>query len=192
MGRSPAKAKQPEIGQLIDTAMDLVEVENPSLKGVLPKNYGRAELDKRLLGELVDLVGSIGFTNVDHGSDDVLGKVYEYFLGKFAGQEDRGAGEFYTPRSVVRLLVEMLEPYHGRVFDPCCGTFVRSEEFVLVHGGKRDDISIFGQDFVGTTWKLAKMSAAGMAGAATAGMTGSLDRPPRTAEGPGRSRAPPT
>ncbi len=167
MGRSPAKAKQPEIGQLIDTAMDLVEVENPSLKGVLPKNYGRAELDKRLLGELVDLVGSIGFTNVDHGSDDVLGKVYEYFLGKFAGQEDRGAGEFYTPRSVVRLLVEMLEPYHGRVFDPCCGSggmFVQSEEFVLVHGGKRDDISIFGQDFVGTTWKLAKMSAAGMAG----------------------------
>jgi type I restriction enzyme M protein len=157
------KAKQPEIGQLIDGAMDLVEQENPTLKGVLPKNYGRADLDKRLLGELVDLIGSIGFTDVDHGSDDVLGKVYEYFLGKFAGQEGRGAGEFYTPRPVVRLLVEMLEPYHGRVYDPCCGSggmFVQSEEFVLAHGGKRDDISIFGQEFVGTTWKLAKMNLA--------------------------------
>lgn len=156
-------AKQPEIGQLIDAAMDLVEHENPSLKGVLPKNYGRADLDKRLLGELVDLIGSIGFTNVDHGSDDVLGKVYEYFLGKFAGQEGRGAGEFYTPRPVVRLLVEMLEPYQGRVYDPCCGSggmFVQSEEFVLAHGGKRDDISIFGQEFVGTTWRLAKMNLA--------------------------------
>jgi type I restriction enzyme M protein len=157
------KAKQPQVGQLIDAAMDLIERENPSLKGVLPKNYGRADLDKRLLGELVDLIGSIGFTDVDHGSDDVLGKVYEYFLGKFAGQEGRGAGEFYTPRSVVRLLVEMLEPYKGRVFDPCCGSggmFVQSEEFVLAHGGKRDDLSIFGQEFVGTTWKLAKMNLA--------------------------------
>lgn len=157
------KAKQPEIGQLLDSAMDHIERENPSLKGVLPKNYGRAELDKRLLGELVDLIGSIGFTDVDHGSDDVLGKVYEYFLGKFAGQEGRGAGEFYTPRSVVRLLVEMLQPYKGRVYDPACGSggmFVQSEEFVLAHGGKRDDISIFGQEFVGTTWKLAKMNLA--------------------------------
>jgi type I restriction enzyme M protein len=156
-------AKQPEIGQLIDAAMDLIEAENQSLKGVLPKNYGRADLDKRLLGELVDLIGSIGFTNVDHGSDDVLGKVYEYFLGKFAGQEGRGAGEFYTPRPVVRLLVEMLEPYQGRVYDPCCGSggmFVQSEEFVLAHGGQRDDISIFGQEFVGTTWRLAKMNLA--------------------------------
>lgn len=157
------KAKQPEIGQLIDSAMDLIERENPSLKGVLPKNYGRADIDKRLLGELVDLIGSIGFTDVDHGSDDVLGKVYEYFLGKFAGQEGRGAGEFYTPRSVVRLLVEMLEPYKGRVYDPACGSggmFVQSAEFVAAHGGKRDDISIFGQEFVGTTWKLAKMNLA--------------------------------
>ena len=157
------KAKQPEIGQLIDAAMDLIERENPSLKGVLPKNYGRADLDKRLLGELVDLIGSIGFTNVDHGSDDVLGKVYEYFLGKFAGQEGRGAGEFYTPRSVVRMLVEMLEPYKGRVYDPACGSggmFVQSAEFVAAHGGKRDDISIFGQEFVATTWKLAKMNLA--------------------------------
>jgi type I restriction enzyme M protein len=158
-----AKAKLPEIGQLIDDAMDVVEKENPSLKGVLPKNYGRADLDKRLLGELVDLIGSIGFTDVDHGSDDVLGKVYEYFLGKFAGQEGRGAGEFYTPRSVVKLLVEMLEPYKGRVYDPACGSggmFVQSAEFVAAHGGKRDDISIFGQEFVGATWKLAKMNLA--------------------------------
>jgi len=103
-------AKQATIWQTIDAAMDLVEKENPSLKGVLPKNYGRADLDKRL-GELVDLIGSIGFTNVDHGADDMPGKVYEYFLGKFAGQEGRGAGEIYTPRSVVRLLVEMIEPY---------------------------------------------------------------------------------
>ncbi|HEX3784897.1 MAG TPA: class I SAM-dependent DNA methyltransferase [Pseudonocardiaceae bacterium] len=156
-------AKQPGIGQFIDEAMDLIEYENPSLKGVLPKNYGRADLDKRLLGELVDLVGTIGFTNVDHGSDDVLGKVYEYFLGKFAGQEGRGAGEFYTPRSVVRLLVEMLEPFKGRVYDPCCGSggmFVQSEDFVLAHGGQRDDIAIYGQEFVGATWRLAKMNLA--------------------------------
>jgi type I restriction enzyme M protein len=158
-----AKAKQPSIGQVIDEAMDVIERENPSLKGVLPKNYGRADLDKRLLGELVDLIGSIGFTNVDHGADDVLGRVYEYFLGKFAGQEGRNAGEFYTPRSVVRLLVEMLEPFQGRVYDPCCGSggmFVQSEEFALAHGGRRDDISIFGQEFVAATWKLAKMNLA--------------------------------
>lgn len=156
-------AKQPRIGQFIDEAMDLIEYENPLLKGVLPKNYGREEIDKRLLGELVDLIGSIGFTGTDHGSDDVLGKVYEYFLGKFAGQEGRNAGEFYTPRSVVRLLVEMLEPFHGRVYDPCCGSggmFVQSEEFVLAHGGKRTDIAIYGQEFVATTWRLAKMNLA--------------------------------
>ena len=156
-------AKQPGIGQFIDEAMDLIEYENPSLKGVLPKNYGRADLDKRLLGELVDLIGTIGFTGVDHGTDDVLGKVYEYFLGKFAGQEGRNAGEFYTPRGVVRLLVEMLEPFKGRVFDPCCGSggmFVQSEEFVLAHGGRRDDIAIYGQEFVATTWRLAKMNLA--------------------------------
>ncbi|HTX44645.1 MAG TPA: class I SAM-dependent DNA methyltransferase, partial [Solirubrobacteraceae bacterium] len=158
-----SNAKQPDIGQLLDTAMDLVEAENPSLKGVLPRNYGRQELDRRLLGELVDRIGSIGFTDVDHGSDDVLGKVYEYFLGKFAGQEGRNAGEFYTPRSIVRLLVEMLEPFKGRVYDPCCGSggmFVQSEAFVLAHGGRRDDISIYGQEFVATTWKLAKMNLA--------------------------------
>lgn len=156
-------AKQPRIGQYVDDAMDLIEKENPKLRGVLPKNYGSPDLDKRLLGELIDQIGGIGFTDVDHGSDDVLGKVYEYFLGKFAGQEGRNAGEFYTPRSVVRLLVEMIEPYAGRVYDPCCGSggmFVQSEEFVLAHGGERDDLSIYGQEFVATTWKLAKMNLA--------------------------------
>ena len=157
------RAKQPDIGVLIDEAMDLIEKENPTLKGVLPKTYARAEIDKRLLGELVDLIGTIGFTQVDHGADDVLGRVYEYFLGKFAASEGRNAGEFYTPRSVVRVLVEMLEPYEGRVFDPCCGSggmFVQSAEFVAAHGGKRDNLSIYGQEFVAATWRLAKMNLA--------------------------------
>jgi type I restriction enzyme M protein len=157
------RAKQPEIGVFIDAAMDAIEADNPALKGVLPKQYSRAEIDKRLLGELVDLIGGIGFTEVDHGADDVLGRVYEYFLGGFAAVEGRGAGEFYTPRSVVRLLVEMLEPYGGRVFDPCCGSggmFVQSSEFVQSHGGRRSDISIYGQEYVSTTWRLAKMNLA--------------------------------
>ncbi len=157
------RAKQPDVGVLIDGAMDLIEKENPSLKGVLPKTYARAEIDKRLLGELVDLIGTIGFTRVDHGADDVLGRVYEYFLGKFAASEGRNAGEFYTPRAVVRVLVEMLEPYKGRVFDPCCGSggmFVQSAEFVAAHGGKRDNLSIYGQEFVASTWRLAKMNLA--------------------------------
>ena len=157
------RAKQPDIGVLIDNAMDAIEKDNPVLKGVLPKTYARNEIDKRLLGELVDLIGSIGFTKVDHGSDDLLGRVYEYFLGRFASAEGRNAGEFYTPRSVVRLLVEMLEPYKGRVFDPCCGSggmFVQSAEFVAAHGGKRNDLSIYGQEFVASTWRLAKMNLA--------------------------------
>ena len=111
----------------------------------------------------MDLIGTIGFTQVDHGADDVLGRVYEYFLGKFASSEGRNAGEFYTPRSVVRVLVEMLEPYEGRVFDPCCGSggmFVQSAEFIAAHGGKRDNLSIYGQEFVATTWRLAKMNLA--------------------------------
>ena len=117
-------AKQPEIGQQIDQAMDLIEKENPSLRGVLPRNYGRDGLDKRRLGELVDLIGSIGFTETDdHGADDVLGRVYEYFLGQFAGKETgKDAGAFYTPRSVVKTLVEMLEPFKGRVYDPAVGS----------------------------------------------------------------------
>lgn len=159
------RAKLPSIGQDIDTAMDLVEKENPSIRGVLPRNYGREGLDKERLGRLVDLIGSIGFTDTDdHGSDDVLGRVYEYFLGQFAGKETgKDAGAFYTPRSVVRTLVEMLEPFKGRVFDPACGSggmFVQSAEFVKAHGGKRSDISIYGQEYTDTTWKLAKMNAA--------------------------------
>ncbi len=160
-----AKAKQPEIGQIIDNAMDLLEKENRSIKGVLPRNYGREGLDKARLGQLVDLIGSIGFTPTDdHGSDDVLGRVYEYFLGQFAGKETgKDAGAFYTPRSVVKTLVEMLEPFHGRVYDPACGSggmFVQSAEFVKAHGGKRTDLSVYGQEFTDTTWKLAKMNLA--------------------------------
>ncbi|WP_336705614.1 class I SAM-dependent DNA methyltransferase [Micrococcus terreus] len=158
-------AKQPEVGQQIDQAMDLIEKENPTLRGVLPRNYGRDGLDKRRLGELVDLIGSIGFTETDdHGADDVLGRVYEYFLGQFAGKETgKDAGAFYTPRSVVKTLVEMLGPYQGRVYDPAAGSggmFVQSAEFVKAHGGKRTDISVYGQEFTDTTWKLAKMNLA--------------------------------
>jgi type I restriction enzyme M protein len=160
-----AKAKLPAIGQVIDTAMDLIEKENPVIRGVLPRNYGREGLDKGRLGQLVDLIGSIGFTETDdHGSDDVLGRVYEYFLGQFAGKETgKDAGAFYTPRSVVKTLVEMLEPFHGRVYDPACGSggmFVQSTEFVRAHGGSRTDISVYGQEFTDTTWKLAKMNLA--------------------------------
>lgn len=156
-------SKDPEIGVLLDKAMTIIERENPSLKGVLPKQFARSEIDKRLLGELVDVIGAISFTRVDHGSDDVLGRVYEYFLGQFASSEGKRAGEYYTPRSVVRLLVEMLEPYTGAVYDPCCGTggmFVQSTEFVKAHGGKNKDISIFGQEFTTATWRLAKMNLA--------------------------------
>ena len=164
-GHVQSVAKQPEVGQQIDQAMDLVEKENPSLRGVLPRNYGRDGLDKRRLGELVDLIGSIGFAESDdHGADDVLGRVYEYFLGQFAGKETgKDAGAFYTPRSVVKTLVEMLEPYRGRVYDPAAGSggmFVQSAEFVKAHGGKRTDISVYGQEFTDTTWKLAKMNLA--------------------------------
>ena len=160
-----AKAKLPEIGQVIDAAMDLIEKENPSIRGVLPRNYGREGLDKGRLGQLVDIIGSIGFTETDdHGSDDVLGRVYEYFLGQFAGKESgKDAGSFYTPRCVVKTLVEMLEPFHGRVYDPACGSggmFVQSAEFVKAHGGRRTDISIYGQEFTDATWKLAKMNLA--------------------------------
>ena len=160
-----AKAKLPSIGQDIDKTMDLIEKENPVIRGVLPRNYGREGLDKGRLGQLVDLIGSIGFTEADdHGSDDVLGRVYEYFLGQFAGKETgKDAGAFYTPRWVVRLLVEMLEPYKGRVYDPAAGSggmFVESSKFVKAHGGKRTDISVYGQEFTDATWKLAKMNLA--------------------------------
>ena len=159
------QAKLPMIGQQIDQAMDIIERANPSLRGVLPRNYGREGLDKGRLGQLVDLIGSIGFgSDQDHGADDVLGRVYEYFLGQFAGKETgKDAGAFYTPRSVVRVLVEMLEPYKGRVYDPCCGSggmFVQSAAFVEAHQGSRADISVYGQEFTDTTWRLAKMNLA--------------------------------
>lgn len=159
------RAKLPSTGQDIDTAMDLIEKENSNIRGVLPRNYGREGLDKKRLGQLVDLIGSIGFTETDdHGSDDVLGRVYEYFLGQFAGKETgKDAGAFYTPRSVVRTLVEMLEPFKGRVYDPACGSggmFVQSANFVKAHGGRRTDISVYGQEYTDTTWKLAKMNLA--------------------------------
>lgn len=142
--------------------MVAIEKENPSLKGVLPKEYGRASLDKQRLGELIDLIGTIGLGD-DNQSKDVLGRVYEYFLGKFASAEGKGGGEFYTPTTVVSLLVEMIEPFKGRVYDPCCGSagmFVQSEKFVLEHGGRIGDISIFGQESNPTTWRLAKMNLA--------------------------------
>jgi type I restriction enzyme M protein len=155
------QAKLPEIGKIIDNAMDLIESENPSLKGVLPKNYNRPALDKRRLGELVDLIGSI--TMHDNNGLDMLGRVYEYFLGQFADAEGKKGGEFYTPESIVKTLVYMLRPYKGRVYDPCCGSsgmFVQSEKFILAHQGKIDDLSIYGQESNPTTWKLSVMNLA--------------------------------
>ena len=156
-------AKRPEIGQYIDHAMAAIERDNPGLKGVLPQDYGRETLDKRRLGELVDLIGTIGLGDRVSQSKDILGKVYEYFLGQFANAEGKKGGEFYTPTSIVRLLVEILQPYHGRVYDPCCGSggmFVQSEKFIEAHGGQRDDLSIFGQESNPTTWRLCKMNLA--------------------------------
>jgi len=156
-----ANAKRPEIGNLIDDAMLSIERDNPSLKGVLPGNYGRATLDKQRLGGLVDLISGIDFVDEESRKQDVLGRVYEYFLSQFASLEGKKGGEFYTPRSVVRVLVEILTPYKGRVFDPCCGSggmFVQSEKFVEAHGGRIGDISIFGQESNPNTWKLAKMN----------------------------------
>ena len=157
------KAKLPEIGKLIDEAMEIIEKENPKLKGVLPKDYARPSLDKRRLGELIDLIGTIGLGDDESKKKDILGRVYEYFLGQFADAEGKKGGQFYTPRCIVQLLVEMIEPYKGRVFDPCCGSagmFVQSERFVTEHHGKIDDISIYGQESNPTTWKLAKMNLA--------------------------------
>ncbi len=138
-----ANAKQPSIGNLIDDAMLAIERDNPSLKGVLPGNYGRATLDKQRLGGLVDLISGINFLDEEARKQDILGRVYEYFLSQFASLEGKKGGEFYTPRSVVRVLVEMLAPYKGRVFDPCCGSggmFVQSEKFVEAHGGRISDL----------------------------------------------------
>lgn len=156
-------AKKPEIGELIDRAMDDIERDNLSLKGVLPKNYARPALNKQRLGELIDLIGTIGLGDKENKSKDVLGRVYEYFLGQFADAEGKKGGQFYTPRSIVKLLVEMLEPYKGRIFDPCCGSggmFVQSEKFVEAHGGRIGNISIYGQESNQTTWRLCKMNLA--------------------------------
>ncbi len=158
-----ANAKQPTIGTLIDDAMRVVEKDNDSLKGVLPKDYARPALNKFMLGELIDLISSIALGQSGHQSKDVLGRVYEYFLSQFAGAEGRRGGEFYTPRCIVRTLVEMLEPYQGRIYDPCCGSggmFVQSEKFVQEHGGRIGDIAIYGQESNYTTWRLAKMNLA--------------------------------
>ena len=157
------RAKQPEIGKLIDNAMDLIEADNRSLRGVLPKTYARPSLDVRRLGELVDLISGIGLGAADHREKDILGRVYEYFLGRFASAEGKGGGEFYTPRSVVKLLVEMIEPLSGRVYDGCCGSggmFVQAERFVEAHGGRRNDIAVYGQELNDTTWRLAKRNLA--------------------------------
>jgi type I restriction enzyme M protein len=156
-------AKQPTIGKLIDEAMDAIEKDNPTLKGVLSKDYARPALDKQILGELIDLIGNVGLGDQESRSKDVLGRVYEYFLGKFASAEGKQGGEFYTPACVVRVLVEMIEPYKGRVFDPCCGSggmFVQSERFVQAHGGRIDDVAIYGQESNPTTWRLCKMNLA--------------------------------
>lgn len=158
-----AKAKQPDIGKQIDNAMTAIEKVNPSLKAVLPKDYGRPALSPVMLGELIDLISSIALGEGKDRARDLLGRVYEYFLGQFAGSEGKRGGEFYTPRSVVRTMVEMLEPYKGRVYDPCCGSggmFVQSEKFVEAHGGRIGDIAIYGQESNYTTWRLCKMNLA--------------------------------
>jgi type I restriction enzyme M protein len=158
-----SKAKLPEIGKVVDGAMDVIEKDNPSLRDVLPKVYARGNLDPTNLGGLIDLVGNIALGDAKARSADVLGHVFEYFIGEFALAEGKKGGQFYTPRSVVELLVDMLEPYKGRVFDPCCGSggmFVQSEKFVADHQGKANDISIYGQESNQTTWRLAKMNLA--------------------------------
>ncbi len=158
-----SKAKLPTIGKEVDNAMDAIEKENPSLKDVLPKVYARGNLDPTSLGGLIDLIANIALGDAKARSADVLGHVFEYFLGEFALAEGKKGGQFYTPRSVVELLVEIIEPYKGRVFDPCCGSggmFVQSEKFVAGHQGKINDISIYGQESNQTTWRLAKMNLA--------------------------------
>lgn len=156
-----SKAKDPLIGKMVDDAMDAIEALNPTLKGVLPKVFARPNLDKNSLGSLIDMIGTIALGDAAAKAKDLLGRVYEYFLGQFALAEGKKGGQFYTPQSIVKLLVEMLEPYKGRVFDPCCGSggmFVQSEKFVLAHSGKLDDISIYGQESNQTTYRLARMN----------------------------------
>lgn len=158
-----ANAKKPDIGKIIDKAMDEIEKDNPSLKGVLPKIYARPALNKQRLGELIDLIGTVALGDKESKSKDILGRVYEYFLGQFADAEGKKGGQFYTPQSIVKILVEMLEPYKGRILDPCCGSggmFVQSEKFIEAHGGKIGNISIYGQESNQTTWRLCKMNLA--------------------------------
>ena len=165
-----ARARLPTIGQTVDQAMVRIERDNPALKDVLPKDYARPALDKQRLGQLVDLIGNIHVGSAEARARDVLGRVYEYFLSQFASAEGKRGGEFYTPRYIVKLLVEMLEPYRGRVYDPCCGSsgmFVQAIEFIRAHangnvrgGTIRGDISIYGQESNYTTWRLAKMNLA--------------------------------
>lgn len=158
-----ANATQPNIGKLVDEAMDAIEAENDSLKGVLPKVYALPNLDKHNLGKLINVVSGIGLGSKEHRDKDTLGRVYEYFLSRFASSEGKGGGEFYTPSSVVRVLVEMLEPFKGRVYDPCCGSggmFVQSLRFIEAHNGQRDQVTIYGQESNRTTWRMARMNMA--------------------------------
>lgn len=156
-------AKTPQIGEIIDNAMDAIEKNNDSLRGVLSKNYASPDLDKTRLGEVVDLISDIKLADKKAKQSDVLGRVYEYFLNQFASSEGKKGGEFYTPRSIVRTLVEMIEPYKGRIYDPCCGSggmFVQSDKFVKEHQGQIGDLSVYGEESNPTTWKLAKMNLA--------------------------------
>jgi len=158
-----ASAPQPTIGTIVDDAMSAIERDNPSLKAVLPKEYARVGLDKQRLGQIINLVSDIGLGSPSDRARDVLGRVYEYFLARFASAEGKKGGQFYTPSHVVRVLVEMLAPYKGRVFDPCCGSggmFVQSEKFIEAHSGRLGDISIYGQESNYTTWRLSKMNLA--------------------------------
>jgi len=158
-----AQAKQPTIGKLLDEAMDAIERENQVLKGVLPKIYAMPNLNKESLGKLIDLVSTIGLGTKEHRDKDTLGQVYQYFLAKFASAEGKGGGEFYTPVSIVRLLVDMLEPFKGRVYDPCCGSggmFVQSLKFIESHNGRRDQVTVYGQESNYTTWRMARMNLA--------------------------------
>ena len=157
-----AAAHTPEIGKVIDNAMRKIENENDSLKGILPKNFARQELDKRMLGNVVDLFTNVQMTEKGN-EQDILGRTYEYCLAKFAEKEGKDAGEFYTPTCVVKTLVEVVQPFHGRVYDPCCGSggmFVQSAKFVEHHAGNINDLSIYGQESNPTTWKMAKMNLA--------------------------------
>jgi type I restriction enzyme M protein len=158
-----ASAPQPTIGRIVDDAMTAIERDNPSLKGVLPKDYARPGLDKQRLGQIINLVSDIALGSAAERAKDTLGRVYEYFLARFASAEGKSGGQFYTPTHVVRVLVEMLAPYKGRVYDPCCGSggmFVQSEKFIEAHAGRLGDLSIYGQESNYTTWRLAKMNLA--------------------------------